>query len=99
MRRAQVIGDAPASRVRAMGLGSPRNGLPPVRPYVHPGWVNGVPSAADNPTGSEQRAEAARQGRIRKLAAERELAAEGRCPDCFYPLDSWGHDVTCGDGS
>jgi hypothetical protein len=25
------------------------NGLPERRDYVHPGWVGGVPSAADNP--------------------------------------------------
>lgn len=94
MRRAQVIGDAPASRVRATGLGSPRNGLPPQRAYVHPGWVDGVPSAADNPTSSEMRAEAARQGRIREPAPD-----GGYCRDCSYPLGSWGHSVACEDGS
>ena len=91
IRRAEVIGDAPASRVRARGLGGPRNGLPEAGGYVHPGWVNGVPSAADNPADSAAHAEAIRQGRFRKR-----LTAEGRCPDCTYPLDSYGHDVTCG---
>jgi hypothetical protein len=98
MRRAQVIGDAPASRVRATGLGSPRNGLPDIGGYHHPGWVNGVPSPADNPTDPRERAEAARQGRLRKIT-ERDLAAEGRCSDCSYPLGSYGHGVACGGGS
>ena len=97
IRRAEVIGDAPASRVRARGLGGPRNGLPEAGGYVHPGWVNGVPSAADNPTDSATRAEAIRQGRSRKHR-QQHLIAEGRCPDCTYPLDSYGHDVACGGG-
>jgi hypothetical protein len=29
--------------------GSDRNGLPAAGRYVHPGWVDGRPSAADNP--------------------------------------------------
>jgi hypothetical protein len=100
MRRAQVIGDAPASLVRATGLGSARNGLPPQRAYVHPGWVGGVPSAADWPRDGR---EATRIERIRATMAarkaERALAAEGRCPGCRYPLDSWGHHVACEGGS
>ena len=97
MRRAPVIGDAPGSRVRATGLGSPRNGLPDIGAYHHPGWVGGVPSAADNPEGSEERSEAIRQ-RLRQLR-EDALTAEGTCPECTYPFGSYGHYVACEDGS
>ena len=50
MKRARVEGDSTRARVRAVNpMGSPRNGLAEGRPYRHPGWVNGVPSKADNP--------------------------------------------------
>lgn len=97
MRRPAIIGDAPSARIRATGLGTSRNGLPGVKPYVHPGWVNGVPSPADNP------ADTARAEKIRATVARKRhaaaLAAEGRCPDCTYPLGSYGHSVACEDGS
>lgn len=93
MRRAPVIGDAPTGRVRAHGLGSPRNGLPERKDYVYRGTKREKPPAA-----REARAEAIRAtwARRREAAA---LAAEGYCPDCSYPLGSYGHFVACEDGS
>lgn len=85
-------------RLTAHGLGSSRNEMPAFRRYVHPGWVNGVPSQADNPPIRREAAERMQELNRAKSdrAGRREAAARGECYDCLYRLDSPGHATACG---
>jgi hypothetical protein len=83
-----------APRVTAHGLGTSRNGMPESKPYVYGGTKRDQPR--DGREAARVAAIQAARARKREAAA---LAAEGRCPDCTYPLDSYGHSVACEDGS
>lgn len=78
--------------VRAHGLGGPRNGIPERKPYIYGATRRGQgrPSQDDEPT--VEQLVAASRARLREA-----LEAEGRCTECFYPLDSFGHDTLCGE--